>query len=49
VRRLGSWNGTGSTFRLPLNSLPADADRAVVLVQRSNQGAVVGAAAINLR
>lgn len=49
VRRLGSWSGTGSTFRLPLNSLPADANRAVVLVQRTNQGAVVGAVAINLR
>ena len=49
VRRLGSWSGRGSTFRLPLNSFPADASRAAVLVQRPNQGAVVGAVAVNLR
>ncbi len=49
VRRLGSWSGRSSTFRLPLNSFPNDANRAAVLVQRTNQGPVVGAGAINLR
>jgi len=49
VRRLGSWSGKGSTFRLSLNSFPGDANRAAVLVQRTNQGAVVGAVAVNLR
>ncbi len=48
-RRLGAWTGKAATFRVALAALPADANRAAVLVQRVNQGPVAAAAQINLR
>ncbi len=49
VRRLGAWSGKALTLRVPLKSLPSDATRAAVLVQRENQGPIAGAVAISLR
>ena len=49
VRTLGSWNGEGRSFNVPLTSLPADATGVVVLVQQRDQGPIVGAATRQLR
>lgn len=48
-RRLGAWAGKAATFHVALAALPADANHAVVLVQRVNQGPMLGAVAISLR
>jgi hypothetical protein len=48
-RRLGAWSGTAATWRVRLDSLPSDATRVAVLVQRANQGSIAGAVAISLR
>lgn len=45
-KRVGSWQGKPATIKVPLASLPATADRIAVLLQTPNQGAIVGAAAI---
>jgi hypothetical protein len=45
---LGQWKGARRTFTVPLSSLPGDADRVAVLLQQSNQGAILGAASIAL-
>jgi hypothetical protein len=47
-RRLGAWSGKAGTWRVRLDSLPRDATRVAVLVQEANQGAIAGAAAIDL-
>jgi hypothetical protein len=47
-RRLGVWKGKISTFRVPLNSLPSDANRVAVLVQQGNQGAIAAAVTASL-
>jgi hypothetical protein len=44
VRKLGSWQGEGRTFSVPLSSVAADATAVVVLVQQRDQGPIVGAA-----
>ena len=44
VRKLGSWQGDGETFSVPLTALSADATGVVVLVQQRDQGPIVGAA-----
>jgi hypothetical protein len=49
VRTLGSWNGEGRSFDVPLTSLAADATGVVVLVQQHDQGPIVGAASRLLR
>ena len=41
---LGTWNGDAQTFRLPSSSLPKDATEVAVLIQDSNQRAILGAA-----
>jgi hypothetical protein len=48
-RRLGAWTGKAAAFHVALAALPADANRAAVLVQRVNQGPMAGAVAIGLR
>ena len=48
-RALGSWQGQAARLTVPLSSLPADATRAVLLVQQGGQGAVLGAAVIDLK
>jgi hypothetical protein len=48
-RRLGAWDGAPNTFDVALASLPADADQAAVFIQRAGQGAIAGAARIDLR
>ena len=48
-RPLGAWSGKAATIHVELAALPADANRAAVLVQRVNQGPMVGAVAVNLR
>jgi hypothetical protein len=49
VRNLGSWQGEGRTFKVPLTSLASDATAVVVLVQQRDQGPIVGAASRQLR
>jgi hypothetical protein len=44
VRNLGSWQGEGKSFSVPLTAVAADATAVVVLVQQRDQGAIVGAA-----
>jgi hypothetical protein len=43
-RSLGVWNGRESVFRVPVDSFPADATRVAVLLQRDQQGPIVGSA-----
>jgi hypothetical protein len=48
-RSLGVWNGRESVFRAPVDSLPADATRVAVVLQRDQQGPIVGSATTLLR
>jgi hypothetical protein len=48
-RSLGVWNGRESVFRAPVDSFPADATRVAVLLQRDQQGPIVGSATALLR
>ena len=48
-RTLGAWNGQQSEFRAAVNSFPADATRVAVLLQRNQQGPIVGSAMVLLR
>ena len=48
-RRVATWDGKPNVLRLPLASFPADATRVAVLLQRSNQGSIVGSAVATLR
>jgi hypothetical protein len=48
-RSLGVWNGQESVFRTPVDSFPADATRIAVLLQRNQQGPIVGSATALLR
>jgi hypothetical protein len=49
LRTLGSWQGEGRTFSVPLSAIAADATAVVVLVQQRDQGPIVGAASHVLR
>ena len=48
-RTLGVWNGQQTVFRAAVNSFPADATRVAVLLQRNQQGPIVGSAMVLLR
>lgn len=48
-RRVATWDGKASVLRLPLESFPADASRVAVLLQKSNQGSILGSAVATLR
>jgi len=48
-RSLGVWNGQESVFRAPVDSFPGDAIRVAVLLQRAQQGPIVGSATALLR
>jgi hypothetical protein len=48
-RRLGTWDGKSTTFRVPLNSFPSDANHVAVLVQQGGQGPIEGASIASLR
>jgi hypothetical protein len=48
-RSLGVWNGRESVFRAPVDSFPGDATRVAVLLQRAQQGPIVGSATALLR
>jgi hypothetical protein len=48
-RRVAAWDGKASVLRLPLASFPADATQVAVLLQRGNQGSIVGSAVAALR
>jgi hypothetical protein len=48
-RSLGVWSGRESVFRAPVDSLPGDATRVAVLLQRDQQGPIVGSATAVLR
>jgi hypothetical protein len=48
-RSLGVWNGQESVFPAPVDSFPADATRVAVLLQRNQQGPIVGSAMALLR
>ena len=47
--RLGTWNGKPQQMTSPLSRLPREASGVAVILQRKNQGAVTGAAALALR
>jgi hypothetical protein len=49
IRKLGSWQGAGETFSVPLTALTPDATAVAVLVQQRDQGPIVGAASRALR
>jgi hypothetical protein len=49
LRTLGSWQGEGRTFSVPLSAIAADATAVVVLVQQRDQGPIVGATSRILR
>jgi hypothetical protein len=49
LRKLGSWQGQGESFSVPLTALAADATGVVVLVQQRDQGPIIGAASRLLR
>jgi hypothetical protein len=46
IKRLGTWNGSTCSFRIPLGSLPRDATHAAVLLQAQGQGPILGAASV---
>ncbi len=46
IKRLGNWNGSSCSFRIPLGSLPRDATHAAVLLQTQGQGPILGAASV---
>jgi hypothetical protein len=48
-RRLGRWDGTPQKMSVPLTALAADATSVAVLLQRPGQGAITGAATIEVR
>jgi hypothetical protein len=48
-RSLGVWNGRERVFRAPVDSFPGDATRVAVLLQRAQQGPIVGSATALLR
>jgi hypothetical protein len=48
IKRLGGWNGSSCSFRIPLDSLPRDATHAAVLLQTQGQGAILGATSVPL-
>jgi hypothetical protein len=47
-RRVGGWDGGAAQFAVELTTLPEDADRVAVLLQRPQQGAIAGAGVIAL-
>ena len=49
IRSLGSWSGQVESFSVPVSSLPPDATDVAVLVQRSGQASIVGAATHPIR
>jgi hypothetical protein len=48
-RDLGAWQGHQAQFQVPLKSLPPDATRVAVLLQRAGQGSIDGATSAALR
>jgi hypothetical protein len=48
-RTLGSWNGPGAIFRVPLKGIPTDASHVAVLLQQTGQGPIAGSATVALR
>jgi hypothetical protein len=49
IRKLGSWQGAGESFSVPLTTLTGDATAVAVLVQQRDQGPILGAASLGLR
>jgi hypothetical protein len=49
IRTLGSWKGQAQSFSVPVSSLPTDATDVAVLVQRSGQAPIIGAATHPIR
>jgi hypothetical protein len=47
-RRVGNWDGKGTTFRVPIDSFPSDANYVAVLVQQVSQGPIEGASIASL-
>lgn len=46
IKRLGSWNGSACSFRIPVSALPRDATHAAVLLQIQGQGPILGASSV---
>jgi hypothetical protein len=49
IGTLGVWHGRAQQFRLPLATVPVDADHLAILIQQPQQGAIVGATQLALR
>ncbi len=47
-RSLGVWRGHESVIRMPLDSIPVDASRVAVILQRVQQGQIAGSATLAL-
>ncbi len=47
-KQLDPWNGHAAKLNMSLSAMPSGANRLAVLIQKKNQGAIVGAAAIAL-
>ena len=45
IRTLGAWKGQAQKFRVSVSTLPPDATDVAILLQRSGQGPILGAAA----
>jgi hypothetical protein len=48
-KALGLWTGRRAAFHASLDSFPADATRAAVLLQEAHQGPIAGSAIVDLR
>ena len=48
-RSVGKWNGAPRQMKVPLSAFPRDATSVAVLLQRPGQGAIAGAATLELR
>jgi hypothetical protein len=48
-KSLGTWSGKPQRMTVPLAGLPADANAVAVILQRKGQGAIAGAATLELR
>ncbi|HEU4485719.1 MAG TPA: DUF1223 domain-containing protein [Povalibacter sp.] len=49
IERLGKWNGSPQRMSVARRTVPRDATSVAVLLQRSGQGAIAGAATLRLR
>ncbi len=49
LRPLGQWSGAPQHFEAPVGAIPTDATDVAILVQRTSEGPIIGAASTSLR